>query len=95
MVFFQTKEQEQYIKNLESAIRTFSERAAELDESRGFPFENMEELKKFGYHTLTLSKNMEEKVDPFMIFYLVKKRLPLSVDQQHLVSVGTLEQYFR
>ena len=56
MVFFQTKEQEQYIKSLESAIRTFSERAAELDESRGFPFENMEELKKFGYPTLTLPK---------------------------------------
>lgn len=56
MAFFQTKEQEEYIKSLEEAIGLFSERAAELDESRGFPFENMKDLKNFGYHTLTLSK---------------------------------------
>lgn len=56
VTFFQTKEQEEYIKSLESAICSFSKRAVELDESRGFPFENMKELKKFGYTTLTLSK---------------------------------------
>ena len=56
MPFFQNKEQETYIRNLESSIRLFSERAQELDESRGFPFENMKELKEFGYHTLTLAK---------------------------------------
>ena len=54
--FFQNKEQETYIRNLERSIRLFSERAQELDESRGFPFENMKELKEFGYHTLTLAK---------------------------------------
>ena len=56
MPFFQTKEQEKYIRGLESSIHLFSERAQELDESKGFPFENMKELKDFGYHTLTLSK---------------------------------------
>ncbi len=56
MPFFQNKEQETYIRNLERSIRLFSERAQELDESRGFPFENMKELKEFGYHTLTLAK---------------------------------------
>lgn len=56
MVFFQTKEQEVYINNLEVAIGSFAKRAKELDESRGFPFENMNELKEFGYQTLTLSK---------------------------------------
>ena len=56
MPFFQTKEQEKYIRGLESSIHLFSERAQGLDESKGFPFENMKELKDFGYHTLTLSK---------------------------------------
>lgn len=56
MAFFQTKEQAEYIKSLEHAIDSFSKRAAELDETRGFPFENMKELKTFGYHMLTLAK---------------------------------------
>lgn len=56
MSFFQSKEQESYIKSLEQAIKQFSTRAQALDESRGFPFKNMQELKEFGYHTLTLSK---------------------------------------
>jgi len=54
--FFQSKEQEEYINSLNAAIQLFSERAEALDESRGFPFENMKELKEFGYPTLTLAK---------------------------------------
>lgn len=56
MSFFQSKQQETYIKNLEQSIHLFSERAQTLDETKGFPFENMRKLKEFGYHTLTLSK---------------------------------------
>ena len=56
VTFFQTKEQEEYIKCLENAVSSFSQRAAQLDEFRGFPFENMKELKEFGYTSLTLSK---------------------------------------
>ena len=36
--FFQSKKQEEYMNSLEVAIEAFSNRAAELDESRGFPF---------------------------------------------------------
>ena len=56
MSFFQTNDQEEYIHRLENAIQDFAKRAESLDETRGFPFENIKELQKFGYPTLTLAK---------------------------------------
>lgn len=56
MTYFQSEKQEQYINSLELVVQPFINRAEELDESRGFPFQNMEELKRFGYHCLTLPK---------------------------------------
>ncbi|MFD0050045.1 acyl-CoA dehydrogenase family protein [Actinomycetes bacterium NPDC127524] len=56
MSFFQTEEQKEYIKKLEQAIVSFSEREQELDESRSFPYQNIRELKNFGYTALTLPK---------------------------------------
>lgn len=56
MSFFQSAEQKEYIQKLEAAIKSFSGRSENLDESKGFPFENIQELKDFGYPKLTLAK---------------------------------------
>ncbi|MFC0190134.1 acyl-CoA dehydrogenase family protein [Fictibacillus aquaticus] len=54
--FFTCDKQKAYIKKLDVAVKHFADRAAELDESNGFPFENIKELKDFGYTKLTLPK---------------------------------------
>ncbi|MFE4813921.1 acyl-CoA dehydrogenase family protein [Peribacillus simplex] len=56
MSFFHSQEQKEYIQKLEEAIQSFSGRSEALDESKGFPFENIQELKEFGYPQLTLAK---------------------------------------
>ncbi|MGE7765858.1 acyl-CoA dehydrogenase family protein [Peribacillus sp. NPDC096540] len=56
MSFFQSAEQKEYIQRLEAVIKPFSGRSENLDESKGFPFENIQELKDFGYPKLTLGK---------------------------------------
>ncbi|MFD6210193.1 acyl-CoA dehydrogenase family protein [Peribacillus sp. NPDC060253] len=56
MSFFQSQKQKEYIQKLEEAIQSFSGRSEALDESNGFPFENIQELKDFGYPKLTLAK---------------------------------------
>ena len=75
MPFFQSKQQETYIKNLEQSIHLFSERAQALDETRGFPFENMKGLKEFGYHTLTLSKEYGGKGGSLYDFLLSQETI--------------------
>ena len=56
MSFFQSQKQKEYIQKLEEAIQSFSARSEALDDSKGFPFENIKELKEFGYPQLTLAK---------------------------------------
>ncbi|WP_409305710.1 acyl-CoA dehydrogenase family protein [Peribacillus sp. SCS-155] len=56
MPFYQSQEQQIYIDKLGQAIENFSERAKKLDWTQEFPFENIEDLKKIGYNTLTLSQ---------------------------------------
>ncbi|MDM5294758.1 acyl-CoA dehydrogenase family protein [Peribacillus simplex] len=56
MSFFQSQKQKEYIQKLEEAIQPFSSRSEALDDSKGFPFENIQELKEFGYPKLTLAK---------------------------------------
>lgn len=56
MSFFQSQEQKEYIQKLEEAIQSFSARSEVLDDTKGFPFENIQELKEFGYPKLTLAK---------------------------------------
>ncbi|MGE7760301.1 acyl-CoA dehydrogenase family protein [Peribacillus sp. NPDC097895] len=56
MSFFQSQKQKEYLQKLEEAIQSFSGRSEALDESNGFPFENIQELKEFGYPKLTLAK---------------------------------------
>ncbi|WP_230302898.1 acyl-CoA dehydrogenase family protein, partial [Peribacillus simplex] len=56
MSFFQSQKQKEYIQKLEEAIQSFSARSEALDVSKGFPFENIKELKEFGYPQLTLAK---------------------------------------
>lgn len=56
MLFFQSRKQQEYIQRLEEAIQPFADRAEALDTTNGFPFENIKELKDFGYPKLTLAK---------------------------------------
>ncbi|WP_057914954.1 acyl-CoA dehydrogenase family protein [Peribacillus muralis] len=56
MLFFQSQKQREYIQKLEKAIQCFADRAEALDATNGFPFENMKDLKDFGYPKLTLAK---------------------------------------
>ncbi|RRN72965.1 acyl-CoA dehydrogenase [Peribacillus simplex] len=56
MSFFQSQKQKEYIQKLEEAIQPFSSRSEALDDSKGFPFKNIQELKEFGYPKLTLAK---------------------------------------
>ncbi|WP_285765941.1 acyl-CoA dehydrogenase family protein [Peribacillus sp. SI8-4] len=56
MLFFQSRNQQEYLQRLEDAIRNFADRAEAIDVTNGFPFENINELKAFGYPKLTLAK---------------------------------------
>ncbi|MEC0345303.1 acyl-CoA dehydrogenase family protein [Peribacillus frigoritolerans] len=56
MSFFQSQKQKEYIQKLEAAIQSFTGRSEALDDSKGFPYENIQELKEFGYPQLTLAK---------------------------------------
>ncbi|PLT28237.1 acyl-CoA dehydrogenase family protein [Peribacillus deserti] len=56
MTFFQHREQQKYIQELEKITQNFALRSQELDESGGFPYENIRDLKDFGYTKLTLPK---------------------------------------
>ncbi|MBM7691340.1 alkylation response protein AidB-like acyl-CoA dehydrogenase [Peribacillus deserti] len=56
MTFYQSAEQKNYINQLEELTKKFAVRAQELDESRSFPFQNISDLKQFGYTKLTLPK---------------------------------------
>lgn len=56
MSFYTSFDQKNYIEKLGTVTAKFAERAFELDESRGFPFENIKDLKAFGYLTYTLPK---------------------------------------
>lgn len=74
MSFFQSQKQKEYIQKLEEAIQSFTGRSEALDDSKGFPFENIQELKEFGYPQLTLAKRMEDMAVPYMIFSYAKKK---------------------
>ncbi|MFC7373460.1 acyl-CoA dehydrogenase family protein [Fictibacillus iocasae] len=54
--FFTSDQQKEYIQQLEKAVQHFADRAAELDETGSFPFQNIEKLKKLGYTKRTLPK---------------------------------------
>ena len=56
MHFFRNESEHKYVEQLTSVIEVFADRAVELDESRGFPFQNIKDLKACGYTTLTLPK---------------------------------------
>ncbi|NEU29484.1 acyl-CoA/acyl-ACP dehydrogenase [bacterium LRH843] len=55
-LFVKTEKQRELIEKIEELKPIFRKREAELDELGSFPFKNIEDLKKIGYHTLTLPK---------------------------------------
>lgn len=75
MPFYQSDQQKEYIDELGKAIQDFSKRAQELDETGGFPFKNMEELKQFGYHTLTLPKEYGGRGGSLYDYLLSQERI--------------------
>ncbi|MDQ0220675.1 acyl-CoA dehydrogenase [Peribacillus cavernae] len=75
MPFYQSEEQKEYIENLGKAIERFSKREQELDESGGFPFTNINELKQFGYNTLTLAKKYGGKGGSLYDYLLSQERI--------------------
>ena len=70
MTFFQTKEQKEYIRDLEVLHVVYFRNVRRTHESKGFPFENMKELKEFGYHTLTLSRDYGGRGGSLYDFFL-------------------------
>ncbi|KKK36750.1 acyl-CoA dehydrogenase [Mesobacillus campisalis] len=54
MNFQDTNSLEERLQLMESLAARFKERAAEIDEEGGFPFANIDDLKKNGYTSLTL-----------------------------------------
>lgn len=87
MPFYQTELQKQYIESLGKAIENFSKRAPELDESRGFPFKNIEELKGYGYHTLTLAKEFGGQGGSLYDYILSQERIARE-DGPTALSIG-------
>jgi alkylation response protein AidB-like acyl-CoA dehydrogenase len=73
--FYQSMEQKQYIEELGKAIQNFSKRSQKLDETGGFPFENIAELKQFGYHTLTLPKKYGGRGGALYDYILAQERI--------------------
>ena len=49
-------EQLEVMKRLKAAVKSFDKRAPHYEANRGFPFENIEDLKEIGYTRLTLPK---------------------------------------
>jgi alkylation response protein AidB-like acyl-CoA dehydrogenase len=54
--FQDTKTMEERLEIMSELSNRFLSRAAKLDEEGGFPFENISELKRYGYTSLTLPK---------------------------------------
>lgn len=75
--FYQTNEQKKYIEELGIAIKDFAAREAELDETGDFPFENIKELKNFGYTKLTLPKQYGGRGGSLYEFLLGQERIAM------------------
>ncbi|MGE7662771.1 acyl-CoA dehydrogenase family protein [Peribacillus sp. NPDC097197] len=74
-MFYQTDAQKKYIEELERAIQSFPDRSESLDESKGFPFDNIQELKAFGYPTLTLAKEFGGQGGSLYDFLLAQEKI--------------------
>ncbi|RLQ93338.1 acyl-CoA dehydrogenase family protein [Falsibacillus albus] len=61
MDFLQAETMNERLKMMEKLKDGFFERAAEIDENNGFPFENIKELKESGYTALTVPKQFGGK----------------------------------
>ncbi|MFJ5623983.1 acyl-CoA dehydrogenase family protein [Peribacillus loiseleuriae] len=85
--FFQSDKQKTYIEQLGSAISDFASRAGTLDETRGFPFENIQKLKDFGYTKLTLGKEYGGHGGSLYDFILAQERIAMECGPTAL-SIG-------
>ncbi|WP_163103177.1 acyl-CoA dehydrogenase family protein [Peribacillus alkalitolerans] len=56
-MFIKTDQQEELLTRLEPLLQKISNRSHELEESRDFPFENIEDLVRIGYSSWTLPKH--------------------------------------
>ncbi|OIJ16797.1 acyl-CoA dehydrogenase [Anaerobacillus alkalilacustris] len=56
MILTETKNNQDRLKILEDIVKPFHGRAWEYDQKASFPVENIEDLKRNGYHTLTVPK---------------------------------------
>ncbi|CEG24190.1 Putative acyl-CoA dehydrogenase YdbM [Planococcus massiliensis] len=56
--FIKTPQQQELINQIHALAPAFQKREPELDAIGSFPYENINELKQLGYHTLTLPKEM-------------------------------------
>lgn len=63
-----TKQQENILQPLKIAAKKFSERAPKYDEERSFPAENIDDLKRMKYTTLTLPKEYGGAGEGLMTF---------------------------
>ncbi|WP_026695757.1 acyl-CoA dehydrogenase family protein [Peribacillus kribbensis] len=87
MSFFQNENQREYIEKLAMVTEKFSERAQMLDETRGFPFQNIQDLKDFGYTKLTLPKEYGGLGGGLYEFLLCQEKIA-EADGSTALSIG-------
>lgn len=75
MNFIRNEWQANYLHELDRLLPNFSSRAFHLDETRGFPFENVKELQEFEYTKLTLPKAFGGSEQGLYEFLLCQERI--------------------
>ncbi|WP_078427075.1 acyl-CoA dehydrogenase family protein [Alkalihalobacterium alkalinitrilicum] len=75
MLFFKTTEQKQQFNEIAKLADVFAKRAQKYDQEGSFPVENINDLKKFGYTTLTLPTEFGGKGASLYEFVLLHERL--------------------
>ncbi len=75
MNFFRNDVEKKGVEELTPVIAPFAERAQELDESRGFPFQNIQDLKASGYTSFTLPVRYGGKGKGLYEFLLCQEKI--------------------
>lgn len=85
--FLQNEAQEKRFHKVSALAEVFSERAAEIDETASFPFENINELKQAGYTGFTVPAEYGGEEISLYEFLLLQERIAQG-DSSTALSIG-------
>lgn len=86
-LYIKTEKQQQWINRLEELEDKFKSKSADIDENSIFPKENVEDLLKLGYASLTLPESYGGK--GFSVYDMVlSQEILASFDANTALSVG-------